>query len=156
VICRAKMPIVDPPIPAHPEAPVIQREMGQHAARSAWPNAVEKLSSRQAALDEQKAPNWEPAVKKLSMVLKDRAVAARALAWARRSRSSAARQMALEERAATARTTATVSECKQTLNTPVGRTTALGTVFHSPKSRTAGFHCRGEPDHSSSLLRRRH
>jgi hypothetical protein len=29
VICRAKMPIVDPPIPAHPEAPVIQREMGQ-------------------------------------------------------------------------------------------------------------------------------
>jgi hypothetical protein len=29
VICRAKMPIVDPPIPAHPDAPVIQREMGQ-------------------------------------------------------------------------------------------------------------------------------
>jgi hypothetical protein len=52
VNCRAKMPISDPPAPAHP-GPVIQPEMGQ--ARSAWPDAVEKLSSRQTALEEQKA-----------------------------------------------------------------------------------------------------
>jgi hypothetical protein len=114
VICRAKMPIVDPPIPAHPEAPVIQPEMGHHAARSAWPNAVEKLSSRQKTLDEQKAPDWEPAVKKLSMALKDRAVAARASAWAKTIEKLRSRQMALEERAATARTTATVSEFNRT------------------------------------------
>jgi hypothetical protein len=110
------MPIVDPPVPAHPEAPVIQPD---HAARSAWPNAVETLSSRQAALEERRAaaaktPDGGSAVEKLSMALKERAVAARASAWAKTVEKVRSRQMALKERAATANTPATVSEFNRT------------------------------------------
>ena len=79
------------------------------------PNAVEKLHSTQAALEEQEVTDWKPTVERLSMALKERAVAARASAWAKTVEKLRSRQMALdEERAATASTTATVSEFNRT------------------------------------------
>ena len=84
VICRTKMPVVDPLVPSTaPEAPTTNLQTGQQAAGSVLPNAVEKLHSTQAALEDQDVTDWLPTVEKLSMALKDRAVAARASAWAR-------------------------------------------------------------------------
>ena len=61
-----------------------------------------------------KTPDGGSAVEKLSMALKERAVAARASAWAKTVEKVRSRQMALKERAATANTTATVSEFNRT------------------------------------------
>ena len=60
-----------------------------------------KLHSTQAALDEEEAANWSPTVERLTKALKERAVAARASAWAKTVEKLRSRQMALEERAAT-------------------------------------------------------
>jgi hypothetical protein len=116
VICRTKMPVVDPLVPSTaPEAPTTNLQTGRQAAGSALPNAVEKLHSTQAALEEQEVTDWKPTVERLSMALKERAVAARASAWAKTVEKLRSRQMALdEERAATASTTATVSEFNRT------------------------------------------
>ena len=77
---------------------------------SVLPNAVEKLHSTQAALEDQDVTDWLPTVEKLSMALKERAVAARASAWAKTVEKLRNRQMALKERAATAGTTAQAGE----------------------------------------------
>ena len=116
VISRAKMPVVDPLVPsAAPEAPTTNLQTGQQAAGRVLPNVVEKLHSTQAALENQDVTDWLPTVEKLSMALKERAVAARASAWAKTVEKLRSRQMALdEERAATASTTATVSEFNRT------------------------------------------
>src|ERR1700704_12007 len=46
VICRAKMPVVDPLVPPiAPEAPTTNLQTGQQAVGSVLPNAVEKLHS---------------------------------------------------------------------------------------------------------------
>ena len=101
VICRAKMPVVDPLVPsAVSEAPTTNLQTGQQAA-GVLPNAVEKLHSTQAALEDQDVTDWLPTVAKLSMALKERAVAARASAWAKTVEKLRSRQMALKERAAT-------------------------------------------------------
>ena len=101
VICRAKMPVVDPLVPsAVSEAPTTNLQTGQQAA-GVLPNAVEKLHSTQAALEDQDVTDWLPTVEKLSMALKERAVAARASAWAKTVENLRSRQMALKERAPT-------------------------------------------------------
>ena len=105
VICRAKMPVVDPLVPsAVSEAPTTNLQTGQQAA-GVLPNAVEKLHSTQAALEDQDVTDWLPTVEKLSMALKERAVAARASAWAKTVEKLRSRQMALKERAVPVRTT---------------------------------------------------
>ena len=115
VICRAKMPVVDPLVPsAVSEAPTTNLQTGQQAAGSVLPNAVEKLHSTQAALEDQDVTDWLPTVEKLSMALKERAVAARASAWAKTVEKLRNRQMALKERAATAGTTAPAGEFNRT------------------------------------------
>jgi hypothetical protein len=104
VICRAKMPVVDPLVPsAVSEAPTTNLQTGQQAA-GVLPNAVEKLHSTQAALEDQDVTDWLPTVEKLSMALKERAVAARASAWAKTVEKLRSRQMALKERAVPVRT----------------------------------------------------
>ena len=103
VICRAKMPVVDPLVPsAVSEAPTTNLQTGQQAA-GVLPNAVEKL--QQAALEDQDVTDWLPTVEKLSMALKERAVAARASAWAKTVEKLRSRQMALKTQAAPIRTT---------------------------------------------------
>jgi hypothetical protein len=97
-----------------PEAPTTNLQTGQQAAGSVLPNAVEKLHSTQAALEEQEVTDWLPTVEKLSMALKERAVAARASAWAKTVEKLRNRQMALKERAATAGTTAPAGEFNRT------------------------------------------
>ena len=106
VISRAKMPVVDPLVPsAAPEAPTTNLQTGQQAAGSVLPNAVEKLHSTQAALEDQDVTDCLPTVEKLSMALKERAVAARASAWAKTVEKLRSRQMALKAQAAPIRTT---------------------------------------------------
>ena len=111
VICRAKMPVVDPLVPsAVSEAPTTNLQTGQQAA-GVLPNAVEKLHSTQAALEDQDVTDWLPTVEKLSMALKERAVAARASAWAKTVEKLRSRQMALKERAAAGIQPAVVGAC---------------------------------------------
>jgi hypothetical protein len=85
------------------EAPTTNLQTGQQAA-GVLPNAVEKLHSTQAALEDQDVTDWLPTVEKLSMALKERAVAARASAWAKTVEKLRSRQMALKERAVPVRT----------------------------------------------------
>jgi hypothetical protein len=106
VICRAKMPVVDPLFPSTaPDAPDSNVQTGRPAAVSASPNAVGKLHSTPAAPEEQEATHWRPTVEKLSMALKERAVAARVSAWAKTVEKLRSRQMALKTQAAPIRTT---------------------------------------------------
>ena len=64
VICRAKMPVVDALVPsAVSEAPTTNLQTGQQAA-GVLPNAVEKLHSAQAALEDQDVTDWLPTVEK--------------------------------------------------------------------------------------------
>ena len=111
VICRAKMPVVDALVPsAVSEAPTTNLQTGQQAA-GVLPNAVEKLHSTQAALEDQDVTDWLPTVEKLSMALKERAVAARASAWAKTVEKLRSRQMALKERAPTGDASVTIRVC---------------------------------------------
>ena len=111
VICRAKMPVVDPLVPsAVSEAPTTNLQTGQQAA-GVLPNAVEKLHSTQAALEDQDVTDWLPTVEKLSMALKERAVAARASAWAKTVEKLRSRHMALKERAPTGDASVTIRVC---------------------------------------------
>ena len=102
VICRAKMPVVDPLVPpSAPEASASKLQSGRPAAGNPSPTAVEKLRSTQAAVEEAEAADWTPTVERLTKALKERAVAARASAWAKTVAKLRSRQMALKERAAT-------------------------------------------------------
>jgi len=85
---RPRMPIIHLPVVTRPKAPAIDLQMGRPAAGSGWVNAVEKLNSKQADLKQRTAmtvrtPDWGSAVEKVSIALKQQAVAARAAAWAR-------------------------------------------------------------------------
>jgi hypothetical protein len=103
------MPVVDPLVPsAVSEAPTTNLQTGQQAA-GVLPNAVEKL--QQAALEDQDVTDWLPTVEKLSMALKERAVAARASAWAKTVEKLRSRQMALKERAPTGDASVTIRVC---------------------------------------------
>ena len=80
-------------------------------------NAVEKLNSKQGDLKERTAmtvrpPDWGSAVEKVSIALKQQAVAARAAAWARTVEKLRSRQMALKERAVPLRTVDRESSAK--------------------------------------------
>jgi len=102
VICRAKMPVVDPLVPpSAPEASASKLQSGRPAAGNPSPTAVEKLHSTQAAVEEEEAADWTPTVERLTKALKERAVAARASAWAKTVEKLRSRQMALKERAVT-------------------------------------------------------
>ncbi len=102
VICRAKMPVVDPLAPpSAPEASASKLQSGRPAAGNPSPTVVEKLHSTQAAVEEAEAADWTPTVERLTKALKERAVAARASAWAKTVEKLRSRQMALKERAAT-------------------------------------------------------
>ena len=96
VICRAKMPVVDPVIPlAAPKAPA-----SNPAAGSSSPNAVQNLPSTQTAGDDEEAANWSTTVERLTKAIKERAVASRPSAWAKAVEKLRSKQMTLEERAA--------------------------------------------------------
>jgi hypothetical protein len=99
VICRAKMPVADPLVPSTASEASASNVQTQ-AIGSTLPNAVEKLHSTQAALEEDEATDWRPTVERLTKALKERAVATRASAWAKTVEKLRSRQMALEERAA--------------------------------------------------------
>lgn len=106
---RPRMPIIHLPVVTRPKAPAIDLQMGRPAAGSGWVNAVEKLNSKQADLKQRTAmtvrtPDWGSAVEKVSIALKQQAVAARAAAWARTVERLRGRQMALKERAVPVRT----------------------------------------------------
>jgi hypothetical protein len=99
VICRAKMPVTDPLIPSTaPNEPA--SHVQTQAVGNTLPNVVEKLHSTHAALEEEQAADWRPTVERLTKALKERAVAARASAWAKTVEKLRSRQMALEERTA--------------------------------------------------------
>ena len=142
VICRAKMPVVDPLVPsAVSEAPTTNLQTGQQAA-GVLPNAVEKL--QQAALEDQDVTDWLPTVEKLSMALKERAVAARASAWAKTVEKLRSRQMALKERAPTGDASVTIRVCdhrdkhqglKDTFAAVTCDSSALGTARASAQAR---------------------
>ena len=85
---RPRMPIIHLPVVTRPKAPAIDLQMGRPAAGSGWVNAVEKLNSKQADLKQRTAmtvrtPDLGSAVEKVSIRLKQQAVAARAEALAR-------------------------------------------------------------------------
>ena len=98
---RPRMPIIHLPVVTRPKAPAIDLQMGRPAAGSGWVNAVEKLNSKQADLKQRTAmtvrtPDWGSAVEKVSIALKQQAVAARAAAWARTVEKLRSRQMAAQ------------------------------------------------------------
>jgi hypothetical protein len=107
---RVRMPIINLPVVITPtDPPATQLQMGRRAAPNARVNAIDKVNIPQAALKEQaaeaeKTPDWGSAVEKLSVALKAQATAVRASNWARTVEKLRSRQMALKERAATART----------------------------------------------------
>ena len=82
---RPRMPIIHLPVVTRPKAPAIDLQMGRPAAGSGWVNAVEKLNSKQAELKQRAAATteWGSVVEKLSIRLKQQAVAAKAEALAR-------------------------------------------------------------------------
>ena len=133
VICRAKMPVVDPLVPpSAPEASASKLQSGRPAAGNPSPTAVEKLHSTQAAVEGEEAADWTPTVERLTKALKERAVAARASAWTKTVEKLRSRQMALEERAATGTSplrTASSPAAQPAVRVRVGPAAHLGTVF---------------------------
>jgi hypothetical protein len=111
---RPRMPIIHLPVVTRPKAPAVDLQMGRPAAGSGWVNAVEKLNSKQADLKQRtvRTPDWGSAVEKVSIALKQQAVAARAAAWARTVEKLRSRQMALKERAVPLRTVDRESSAK--------------------------------------------
>jgi len=100
VICREKMPVVDPLFPSiAPQAPVVHLQTP--AVGNLSPTAVERPHNAQAVLEEEDVPDWTPTVERLTKALKERAVAARASAWAKTVEKVRSRQRALEERPST-------------------------------------------------------
>jgi ethanolamine utilization protein EutA (predicted chaperonin) len=81
---RVRMPITNLPV-VTPKAPVIDQHNGRPAAQSAWAKSIEKVKNKQAELKQRAAAatDWASVVEKLSIRLKQQAVAARAEALAR-------------------------------------------------------------------------
>jgi hypothetical protein len=81
---RSRVPITNLPVVIPPKAPVIDPHNGP-AAQSAWAKSIEKVNSKQAELKRRAAATtaWGLVVEKLSIRLKQQAVAARAEALAR-------------------------------------------------------------------------
>jgi hypothetical protein len=81
---RARVPITNLPVVIPPKAPVIDPHNGP-AAQSAWTKSIEKVNNKQAELKQRAAATteWGSVVEKLSIRLKQQAVAARAEALAR-------------------------------------------------------------------------
>ena len=91
VICRAKMPVVDPLVqPSAPEASASKLQSGRPAAGNPSPTAVEKLRSTQAAVEEAEAADWTPTVERLPRPSKSERWQRGPRRGRRRSRSSAA------------------------------------------------------------------
>ena len=99
-ICRAKMAVVEPLAPiAASQTPASHFRTTPLETSRSQPNAAEKLHSTEAMPEEQKATDWKPAVEKLALALKERAVEARASAWAKAVEQLHARQAVITERA---------------------------------------------------------
>jgi hypothetical protein len=81
---RPRVPITNLPVVIPPKAPVIDPHNGP-AAQSAWAKSIEKVNNKQAELKQRAAATteWGSVVEKLSIRLKQQAVAARAEALAR-------------------------------------------------------------------------
>jgi hypothetical protein len=84
VLNRVRVPITNLPVVIPPKAPVIDPHNGRPAAQSAWAKSIEKVNNKQAELKQQAAAatDWASVVEKLSIRLKQQAVAARAEALA--------------------------------------------------------------------------
>ena len=97
-----RVPITNLPVVIPPKAPVIDPHNGRPAAQSAWAKSIEKVNNKQAELKQRAAAatDWASVVEKLSIRLKQQAVAARAEALARTVEKLRSQQMALDERAA--------------------------------------------------------
>ncbi len=85
ILNRSRVPITNLPVVIPPKAPVIDPHKGRLAAQSAWAKSIEKVNNKQAELKQRKAATteWGSVVEKLSIRLKQQAVAARAEALAR-------------------------------------------------------------------------
>jgi hypothetical protein len=103
---RVRMPITNLPVVVPSKATAIDLQNARPAAQSAWAKSVEKVNSKQADLKQRAAAttDWGSVVEKLSIALKQQAVAARAMAGARTVEKLRSRQMALKERAVPMRT----------------------------------------------------
>ena len=99
---RARVPITNLPVVIPRKAPVIDLQNGRPAAQSAWANSIEKVNSKQADLKQRAAAttDWGSVVEKLSIALKQQAVAARAMAAARTVEKLRSRQTSLPVRMA--------------------------------------------------------
>ena len=99
---RPRVPITNLPVVIPPKAPVIDPHNGRPAAQSAWAKSIDKVNNKQAELKQRAAAatDWASVVEKLSIRLKQQAVAARAEALARTVEKRRSQQMALDERAA--------------------------------------------------------
>ena len=82
---RARVPITNLPVVIPRKAPVIDPHNGRPTAQSAWAKSIEKVNNKQAELKQRAAATteWGSVVEKLSIRLKQQAVAARAEALAR-------------------------------------------------------------------------
>ena len=89
---RVRVPITNLPVVIPPKAPVIDPHNGRPTAQSAWAKSIEKVNNKQAELKQRAAATteWGSVVEKLSIRLKQQAVAARAEALARTVRSCSA------------------------------------------------------------------
>jgi len=79
------VPITNLPVVIPPKAPVIDPHNERPAAQSAWAKSIEKVNYKQAELKQRAAATteWGSVVEKLSIRLKQQAVAASAEALAR-------------------------------------------------------------------------
>jgi hypothetical protein len=99
---RVRVPISNLPVVISRKAPATDLQNGRAAAQSAWTNANEKVKSKQAELKQRAAAttDWGSVVEKLSIALKQQAVAARAEALARTVEKLRGRQTGLPVRMA--------------------------------------------------------
>jgi hypothetical protein len=99
---RVRVPISNLPVVISRKAPATDLQNGRAAAQSAWTSANEKVKSKQAELKQRAAAttDWGSVVEKLSIALKQQAVAARAEALARTVEKLRGRQTGLPVRMA--------------------------------------------------------
>jgi hypothetical protein len=98
---RPRMAIAHLPAARSVSEPLnIELQLRHSEAQSERADVVEDADSGQSALEQQPAVDWGLAVERLSIVLKQQAVAARSTAWARTIEKLRERQMALKERGA--------------------------------------------------------
>jgi hypothetical protein len=92
ILNRSRVPITNLPVVIPPKAPVFDPHNGRPAAQSAWAKSIEKVNNKQAELKQRAATTteWGSVIEKLSIRLKQQAVAARARHRQGRLRSCAA------------------------------------------------------------------